>query len=66
MNPEDFIIIYELFMNKKFYMDPGIHEPDNHPNIVIRDNSQIIEIKLFKQINGQPVLVKDYDQLMRF
>ena len=63
---EEYIIIYELFMNKKFYMDPAFHEPDNHPFIVIRDNSQIIEIKLFKKINGQPSLIRDYDQEMRF
>ena len=66
MDPEDYIIIYELFMNKKFYMDPGIHEPDNHPYIVIRDNSQIVEIKLFETIESKVSLKRDYDQEMRF
>ena len=66
MDPEDYIIIYELFMNKKFSLDPGVHEPDNHPYIVIKDNSQIVEIKLFQLIDGQPSLIRDYDQEMRF
>ncbi|MFC2113179.1 hypothetical protein ACFLTA_07925 [Bacteroidota bacterium] len=65
VDPEDYIIIYELFMNKKFYMDPGVHEPDNHPFLVIRDNTQIVELKLFKYINGELTLVTDYDQEMK-
>jgi hypothetical protein len=66
LDPEDYVVIYELFSNKKFHMDPGIHEPDNHPYIVIRDISQIVEIKLFELIDGQPTLMRDYDQGMRF
>lgn len=64
--PEKYIVIYELNMNKSFYMDPGIHEPNNHPYIVIKDNSQIVEIKLFELIDGLPSLMRDYDKEMRF
>lgn len=61
---KDYMIIYELYMNF-FHMDPNDFEPDYHPYIVIRDNSQIIEIKLFALEDEKPILVKEYDQLMQ-
>lgn len=47
-------------------MEPGLHEPNNHPYIVIKDNSQIVEIKLFETIEGKVSLIRDYTQEMRF
>lgn len=62
----DYMIIYELYKNWYFHMNPFDHEPDHHPYIVIRDNSQIIEIKLLALDNRQPILITEYDQLMQF
>ena len=59
-NEKDYIIVYELYMNKIFNLPVDRYEPEGHLFLVIRDNSQIIEIKLFKYINEKPVLVKDY------
>lgn len=66
LTPDKYIIIYELLMNKNFPMDPRVHEPEHHPYIVIKDNTQFVEIKLFQLINGQPTILRDYDREMRF
>lgn len=59
-NLNDYLIVYELSIGYKYNLSVYLWEPDDHPFLVIRDNSQIIEIKLFKFNNGEHVLVKDY------
>ncbi len=57
---DNYLIIYELSLDHEFNLPVSDYEPENHPYIVIRDNTEKIEIKEFKYVDGKVVLVHDY------
>lgn len=57
---DNYLVIYELSLDHEFNLPVMDYEPENHPFIVFRDNTEKIEIKEFKYTDSKLVLLHDY------
>jgi len=60
IDPVDYVVLYELYSDRSFNLGVYSREPDNHPFLVVYDNSETIQLKMFEFDDNEMVLLHDY------